>query len=546
MDPSLLIPLIFIFNFIALTIGSRIMPPRFRGYMTPALVLLALLAIAPNVRGLPHGIDMSMQSVAGVTAPTLSLRFTLDSISILAFAVVLVGWGALVMLESQDRVGSRSEWLWLAAFFLLVTAGNMLTLIGAMLFNDLVALVYFARRESATTTRRYFVINQLSTLALLLAAILASASALDLNSDKLVLNDLAGFFALASIGIRLCLFPFHLALPFNYWIAPERPLWNIFTPSVMTLAVLARVSNWLPTEFANAQWLYAWILVSLMFSAIQAWREDNPKTAVIWLWQIFLALAFAVPVFVPSDLRIMALGANISAAFALVLIEAAERLLFSFRRVDFSKVLFAWAIGILAGVPFTSAFLGRLAVYSGAWNWGLGLLILLAAMAMAFGLMPLAARWWALGSRENRMPSRTEGIALGALVLFGLLTSFTPFSLLAWLDAQMGRSAWQMMTSLLVGPQIGLTVLVLVATAGSITFAFYTSARWELLRQQESVSFDRLLKPLMFDRGLSWVGRIAERFAHLMRMIYALIEHYPLGWVLFIALWVSVMVATSR
>ncbi|HEY6041323.1 MAG TPA: hypothetical protein VIX58_04265, partial [Anaerolineae bacterium] len=445
MDSLFILPLIFIFNFAALAIGRRFAPARYRVYVLPALAGLALIGLAFSARDLPHSNAPGAITLFNFTlTPSLSPRLTLDFVSLFPFIVVLVGWGALALLDEADDVGGGGEWLWLAALFPLVTAGNILTLIGAMLFNDVVALVYFARRESATTARRYFVTNQLGTFALLVAAVLASASALDLNSDKLVLSDVAGFFALVSIGIRLNLFPFHVALPFNYWLTPARPLWSLLTPGVMTLAVLARLTTWLPAEFANAQWLYAWVFVSLMFAGIQAWRENNTATAFIWLWQIFLTLAFAVPLFATGESRVTSLAVSVAAAFAPVLIECAQRVTFAIRGLPIGKVLYVWAIAMLAGVPLTAAFLARLSLYAGAWDRGLAVLIFLALLGLVFGLSPLAARWWALAPAPDRAPTPREGIALGVVAAFVLLTSLTPLSLLSWVDPGLARSASQM------------------------------------------------------------------------------------------------------
>ncbi len=486
-------------------------------------------------------LDPFVSPWSGLLAPSLALRWTFDLISLLPSMVVLIGWLALALL-SDDDIGGSSEFIWLAALLTVVTAGNLLTLISTMLLFDFVTLFYFVRRESATAARRNFVTNQLGMLALVLAAVLTSADALDLNAEKLVLGDLAATFAFAGIGVRLNLFPFHLGLPFNFWLKTDRPLWSLLLPGAVNLTVLARMTAWLPNDFAFEQALGTWLLFGLAFAGIQAWRDDNPEAALVWAWQSILAFAFAAPLFIKNDARAPVLAGFITASVGLVLFEIARRVRFSFR-VAANKIIWGWGILFFAGIPLTPSFFARARLFADSWNANAVSFVGLVALVMTFALTPLAANYFALARSDERPPTLREGTALGVIAFFALATSFTPFSLLGGLDERIARVAANAYQTFVAGAQTQVSILILVGSLAPVSMAFYLGRQWKNIRARGGVALARMISPLVLTGFVRFMGQIGESISNLVRMIYALVEHYPLGWILFaaigIAMWLS-------
>ncbi len=510
----------------------------------PALGALALTPLLPRVKSAarqPLTIGLLFVEIALVLlniAPG-SHRWVVSAWERVNFTLALqmdgvtqlVALTMLVLLLARELVApSRLDaraLLVLAAALLFAAADGVPMLLLAWTLLD---LALFGWQWARDVER----VNALRRLAIgLLMALMFFAGALTARTESG-----AAMLALA-LWARLGLFPFHALLPlrdadeFDVWMARGIPL-------------LAASNAWLHWNTFQITVPYTLIGVlagaNLMVTALWIWRASDIVRAFSIGAQHACALVPLTLAFGGEAGLALALWQTLGIAFALALGDIAQRW-----RAEEHHAYARWggwlAVGALAGLPLTPAFLGRLGLYVALTESGEGLLL---AIAFVTTLSVYAPVWYwtrALKGSETRAPARIELAGLSiALVAFAAL-AFAPMLFAPALGiSESAERALDRVIRTNNAPGVLLGALVLMVPLVGAYFLRALAANRPGARSLVA-RFARIGDLEWFERAAI---RIGARVSVVVRDAFTLTEENPTVWILFAALWIAIFIAMAR
>ncbi len=520
-DWILLLPIVFpALGALALTPLLPRIKPAARQPLTIGLLFVEIALVLLNIAPGSH-----RWAISAWERVQFTLALQMDGVTQLVALTMLVLLLARELV-APSRLDARAL-LVLATALLFAAADGVAMLLLAWTLLDLALFGWQWTREVERA-------NVLRRLAIgLLMGLMFFAGALTAHTESG-----AAMLTLA-LWARLGLFPFHALLPmrdadeFDVWIARGIPL-------------LAAANAWLHWNTFHIAVPYTLIGIlagaNLMVTALWIWRASD----IVRAFSIGAQHAFAL---VPLTLAFggeagiaLALWQTLGIAFALALGDIAQR----WRAEEHHAYarLSGWpAVGALAGLPLTPAFLGRLGLYVALTESGEGLLL---AIAFVTTLSVYAPVWhWtrALKGSETRAPTRIELAGLSiALAAFAAL-AFAPMLLAPALglatsaEHALNRVIW---TNNALGVLLG--VLVLIAPLVGAYFLRALAAN----RPGARTSVARLARI----GDLEWLERaairIGTRASVVTRDAFTLTEENPTVWILFAALWIAIFIAMAR
>jgi NAD(P)H-quinone oxidoreductase subunit 5 len=334
----------------------------------------------------------------------VGLSFRLDAVSVVMLILVaFIGWVviryAAIYLDGDARQGAFTGWLCLtlAAVLLLVTAGNLLQLVGAWIATSLflhrLLLFYPDRKASQRAARKESITARLSDAALILAAVLLATAYATTDISKILsaaragqggvlATGAAGSLAFAAV-LKSAQFPIH------GWLTEVME-----TPTPVSALLHAGVINaggFLLIRFADVILLAPGVLAGLvitggftaLFGGLVMLTQPAVKTSLAWstVAQMgFMIFECGLALFPLALLHIVA--HSLYKAHSFLASGGAVETVAEGRRPGAVAIPKAGAVG--------RAFLSALAIY---------LLV-----GLAFGL-------------QHKSP---QAIALGAILIFGV------------------------------------------------------------------------------------------------------------------------------
>jgi hypothetical protein len=520
LDAILLLPIIFP---VSAAIILALLMPRVdvarQAVLWRGVLLIEIALVLVNVAPGSHRWVVTVWERTGYT-----LALQLDGVTQLVVLTMLVLFLARELV-APARVDPLVL-LVLGAAILFAAADGLLMLLVAWTLLDLALFVWrWARqieRESAS-----------HSLALgLLTGMMLYAGALIARADGGVL------FALA-LWARLGLFPFHTLLPARG--ADEYDVW---------------VSRGIPLLAAANVWLH-WdaFRITAPYTLIGILGGASWIVTALWMWRTAdatRALGFAAMhalTFVPLSIALggeagvaLALWQTLAVAFALCLGEIALRWRAETRMIS-PRWVGGLALGALAGLPLTPAFLGRMGSYVVLVERGEWLLLTLVFITTLSVFAPLWYRLGTLTGSPTRVPTRGErtGVIL-ALGAFGVLALAMPFLTPALGIAEASARALERViwTDNAFGVWLSVSVLL-------IPFIGALFVRASALASPRA---NALVARLARAGDLEWftraVARGGWRLGVLVRDAFSLTEENLTVWILFAALWSAIFIAISR
>jgi len=391
-------------------------------------------------------------------------------------ALVAAGFRLFPLPSQVEGMADAPDWprwlLLLAAFQVVLTAGDWLTLSAALILFDVVCLVTSASRAAGGWG---FLINGLSGLMLLVVAFMLASGGHSLALDGRV-PPLPAVATLVTATVLLRLAPY----PLHFWLPGTQetvlPAWHwpmrLVSP-VMGLYLMARLAPHLAGSDLVAPLALIVGVAGCLVAALVAWlaaqRGSREAIPLIGLYQVNLALAsWAV-----SGEPLVGLWTS------LVLIMAVAALAVHRRWLDgrengsmvwWSAVPGGLAAAVLAGLPLTVGLFVRQPLYRALLrNRQVGwLVLLLMAEAMLAatllnlwgGLRPGVFTWRAMGERVSWRAWGPTALLATPLLLLGSRPSLAAW--LARFPPTMGSSWAALKLGQLVQGGIGLWAALLL------------------------------------------------------------------------------------
>lgn len=530
--------------------------PSMRRFTAPGAVLAAGLVLLCAV-GLQEGVLVRLPfprlepvglfgAVPGYLADRLARSFLL-LLGLTGLGGLMASFGASARQAAEVARRRGTALLLLAGCASLVLSANLLTVYLSWCLIDLAILLTMVLPDAghdspAGPALRTLVINQLASLAVLLAAIQATPE------DGVSLlgpgygPSVTWLLLLAGL-VRAGLYPLHLGLP----LATGGPAWGAsllrLLPTASGLYLVIRV---LAGPVVVPEVLAVVGGLSLVATGLLAWlAPDEERTlAYVTANQVSLVLLSLAPNNAQTDVAALAVAVNLVLSINLLFLTGnlaqpptvgrAGRWVWRLRVV---------AVAALAGVPPALGFVGRWGLYRYAVEQGLWLLLVVAALGSAFtfaGLLPL------LRPVEAATPSGPRRALTGALVVLAvpfIVLGLQPLLLSPVLEALGGPGTYQMLLRLVrtTGQSVGVAgmaaiLLPLVAGYG-LDQVLGEAADLEVTRGRvlHVLGLEWLQQVLW--AGSGWLGRLIHRSVEPLEG-----ERY-LAWVLLLGLLAILLLA---
>lgn len=540
-----------ILPFLIALVGGAALPllhPRLRlglrSLVLPALLTLVLLSFVALLPRAPASLEFP--SWNGIS-PYVLLVFRLDLMALLPAIMVSIGLLGLSLVGSEDSpIAAWQDLVLLAATLLILFAGNIVTLVVTWALADWVRLLHTSQRQPPSHARRIFLVNQIGLLVFLMAIVLGSAEAQDLNQESLQLSDVAGTVVLISVAIRLGLFPFHLS--WYYAVDEESPdlVWGFLVPVTGSLGALARSAQWLSDSLALPAALWAWFAVALLVAAVFAITRTRATQALLWGAAGGLALAPAAFLAVgPAQRGPVVLWILFGLWTAVLLYLGAERLDLEMPRLPWSRAVAFLGLVTLGSAPLFPGFLPRVELYAGAVGHGYAWFVLLAAGSATLWLVPLWRHWFRFPTSRTGVPAPAEAAGLVILAIPFAVLGLLSLIGFGWLGNPV-PPIWAPVAFQFTWP---LDLLYAGALLGAVLLPLAASVYLGLVWVESDRDWTWIApaaRPLFLEGVVGRLGRVLVAFARLSHSLSNLVEQHVLGWLIFVALWIAIWLFSLR
>ncbi len=525
-DWLLIAPLLFPpIGALALSVKS----PKEVGVRFPILLLLVeILFILANIATAPHSLVLSSWDLA-----SFSLVLEIDGLAIVLLLIMVVPLLAL-WLVAQPKAPFN---LWSALLFstavLMTTAMSLEAVYFSWVLMDGVILVWrLSRVQDRPVALRAFVTSQLAGFILLGGELLSGTD----------LSGLGGILFAIAFWARLGLFPFHWILPRGNLRTDE--LWIMWA-----LPLIAGSSLWLRWRTLHLDppsfWISVLAVAALIVSAIWAWaKEPSPDSTRTASAQsiIFVPLAIAFGNDAGTCLALwMVLGTAMGIAFLALAETWPEGPSSIWCKVSWFAGFFS-----IAHVPFTPAFLGRLALYIALWEKSQFVLLSIAAATTWVGQIALLNKRPNPASEKSARPQKAQfgGLVLLDLVFLALglgAVIYTPILAPYMSNSTQSAINLAIWTDDLVGVLSGVAFLAVPMLAA---FALAPMAR------RHSLPIATVTGGLNWLANLDWLGSALAAVGYEMgraaRNLSSIVEENPIVWIMLVALWAAIFILIPR
>ncbi len=532
-------------------IAARVARPHLRlnVWVNLGSLVLSLILVAWNAH---TSESISLLPAAGAPFPGASLVLQYDGLALFFSAVVLVssiGWRLISNLSGRAEIhgGQLIAWAGAAAFF---ASDNWPTLAAAWLLVDLGLLIWrIDRAGDAEEKNQAWTAAGLSLAGLLLflfagAPMLNDGSSLRLSDAGL--GELPGALVLIAAWIRSGLYPFHAASPAARSRPVEEDLSGLALTALLGLVLLARMVLALQQDPAFIDAFQLLAFVGIGATALLCLRDSGRGETLAWSMRAIGAPAF-LTVLISVAARaafVIWLGLGLYAAAALII--GVKLLHTQTRRLPVQRVLWALALACAAGLPLTPGFFGRVGYYAAALEARDFVMLLALFMGTTLALVPL----W-MGFREardfgERALTYAEYGGIAVLVLPVLLEGIFSFQLAALLGGPVQEASAYASDALIHPGNLIEPLLLLVLMLLPLPLAFGLAAYNGPIRSRGNELLGRLqglVDLSAFGRaGMSLFGLIGV----LIHELSGLIEQYPVGWLVFAAIWIALWLFAPR
>ncbi len=523
--------------------------PRVRPWVSLVAVLLSLALLLVCARQ-P---DTNPFLLNGAYAqPDLNLRFDYGPIPVLFASIVLTAYLARLLIENL-RVASRAgaaALLTLAGAVGFFCADNLTTLAAAWVLADFGLLVWRLASLGDQTGRpevwRAWGVSTLGAVLLLAAGVLLLNEGSSLVLREWAPGGPAATLILLAAWIRTGIYPFHYLPPAADEKGSKDGLRILACTFLFGAYLLVRALSGLQDEPARVELLQLLAVVSIAATGLLALFERETARAIHWsAWATGAMLFLVLPVGgqVRADLTLwsaLALFASVTMA------DAARALRAQSSRFPWKQVLWLGSILSIAGSPLTVGLLGRVGLLAALAEGGEYALLLLVAAIAFLAPVPLFVEFLQAGKIQERRPTYLEYAAI-VLLLGGVVGGGVfPFVFSAWLGPAAQEASALASDALFHAPSPLFPLLLLTLVLLPIPLVFLFALRLGEQRQR----FQDPAGPLVPLLDLTWLARGMDRLSDstgaLVHRASALIEQYPIGWVLFAAIWLAIWLLSSR
>ncbi len=520
-----------------------------------ALVLLALLTtlvlVYYNVRELTAP---SVLFFSPAPDENFDLTFRIDPTTAFFSTIVIAAVLARLLIENlrEDVRVARGALFAIAGAVAFFSAANWTTLTAAWLLADLGLLLWRldtprAPEEEEAIPWRALAVSQVGAIVFLIAGTIALNGGSSLAFDAAALGGLAASLVLLAAWMRSGLYPFHFGLSGDALTEHGERLRGFAIPSLLGFYLLVRVLLLIQRAVAYPDVLDALALIGVGATALLVVTEKRTGRELAWATRAVGAPAFLLPfVAVRAAHPAIAVWLGLGLFNFSVLATGATLLRAYTPRQPWTQVLWVSAIFAAAGFPLTPGFLGRIGLYAAALRSGQGLLVLAVAAATTLVLIIL---WRALldahGS-ELRAPRPLEYLGIALMILPMLAEGLAPFVIAALFGRAVEDASAFAYDAIVNPPNIFLAAMLLAAVLLPVPMAFVLARNWFVLRARLRIVPSGTGAALELSGVARVAARAGEQVGILVRQAFYLIEQHPIGWLLFAAIWLALLIFNTR
>ncbi len=505
--------------------------PRARVWLPIVMLALEIGAVLINVAPVQHRVALSEWSLA-----SFSLVFQIDGPGLLLMLLLFLMPLALWLVAPPPAPFDPLVILVYLSAVVLLISGNLATVyFGWVLLDTSLFLWRLVRAVESETALRALAVGQVAGMLVFAGAIFANAPA----------ASQGGLLVALAFWARLGLFPFHWVLPLRG--SDSRDLWT--ARGVPLIAGAGLWVHWGLLQGSAIIFPVGWISVlaamALLTAVIQAWHEEQPPHVVTQVTWHAVALIPLAALYGGDGGPAYTLWQTLACVLALGGFELALRWRAE-NRNHLARLVCIGCILLLAGLPLTPAFVGRIGVYvallqSGAW-W----FVLLAGLATAWVLIPLWNLGLTLASPERRTATVIETAGLALFTLAYAILGLVPMPIAQSLADDFGAAADAALSRVVSLQDLqgaGIAFLVVVAP---VALAYFWRNSADAIHQQWAGWIGSVARAI----DLGWLARLVTgsgfEMSRIARNTISIVEENPTVWLLLVALWIAIFVLLPR
>ncbi len=505
--------------------------PRARVWLPVLMLALQIVAVLVNVAPVQHRIALSEWSLA-----SFSLVFQIDGpglfLMLLLFVVPLALW---LVAPPRAPFDPFVIFVYSSAVILLMSGSLSTVYFGWVLLDVALFLWRLVRDVERETALRALAVSQLAGMLVFAGAIFANTP----------VASQGGLLIALALWARLGLFPFHWVLPMRG--SDSRDLWT--ARGVPLIAAAGLWVHWGLLQGSVTRFPVGWIsvlaTVALLTCVVKAWHEEQPPQVVTQATWHAVALIPLAALYGGDGGPAYTLWQTLAAVLALAGFEMALRWRAE-NRNHLARWIWIASILVLAGMPLTPAFVGRIGAYAALLQSGAWWFILVAGLATAWVLIPLWNQGLTLASPEPRTATVTETAGLSLFTLFCAVLGLVPMPIAQSLADDFGAAA-DVAFGRLVSPEglvVGSIALLVVVVPVGLAYVWRKSS--EAVERQSPGWIGGVARVL----ELGWLARLMAgsgfEMSRIARATVSIVEENPTIWLLLVALWIAIFVLLPR